>query len=341
MADGSPLKILSPSAWDPGNKEKLFQRERVIGSGGTSTVTAYMAEDGERVVVKASYCGQPNAMEVGSKEVATALDVVEMRRKTEPGSSAQAAHGGDDPFILRRPLSFKYERPCFYSVYPYVQSNLAQWLGEHPKRDAGLIKDFFLQILSILRSLRTRNYYYTDIKPTNFLVGHDSAGCNPRILIGDLGGLVVRGSARISTSPGRLPEDIKGQLSWSSMDVALSVLLGELLLQMLLKTRPQEEEAPATDVPGGDALAPLDDFLACVRERERGKKRSSSSRRPCHTELLGAAKRELAAGIEIEDPLSLDLLCIALLLMGFGDRKMCWQDVPSLHSPINSRATSR
>ena len=307
--------IVSPSR--DSSKEKLFKREKVIGSGGTSIVATYRAEDGERVVVKVSYCGKPDAMATGSREAITALDVSDPK-KTDCASAGYSlcstcrytAEG-----LLRRPLSYKYEAPCFYSVYPYVESNLAQWLNRHPKRDPKQVRDFFLQILTVLRCLRTRKYYYSDIKPTNFLVVYNSEGI-PHVEIGDLGGLVAYGDKTITISPGQLPDDVRSQLSWPTLDTALSVLLGALLLQMLIKS-----------VAPSDAVPPLIDFFACLR---------GQATEICKSELLTAAKTDLAAGISTDDPLSLDLISVALLLIGVGGLRLQWQDVPSLDSPINS-----
>ena len=55
-------------------KMTLFEKEKVIGIGGTGIVATYRSTSGERVVVKVSYCNQPKARETGTREMQTALD---------------------------------------------------------------------------------------------------------------------------------------------------------------------------------------------------------------------------------------------------------------------------
>ena len=102
---------------------------------------------------------------------------------------------------------------------------------------------------------------------------------------------------------------------WPRLDKAVSMLLGELLLQMLTKSGPAD-----------DANAPVVDFIACARRK------GAAAR--CEDELLRRVKADLA--LDANDPLVSDLLCVALLLMGFRGLYIDWQEVSTLDSPINS-----
>jgi serine/threonine protein kinase len=217
--------------------------------------------------------------------------------------------------MLRRPLSYQYSEPCFYAVFPFVENNLVQWLKKTPSRDPKVLRDLFMQTLTIMRCMRTRQYYYCDIKPSNFVV-LEREGAAPRIEISDLGGIVQYGDNNITISPGQLPDDMKKNLSWTNLDAALSMLLGEMLLQMLMKT-------PRAD----DSNPPVANFFACIQKQKK---------EVCEKELLKTVKRDLAVGISIDDALSLDLVCVAFMLMGFGGRHIDWQEVHTLASPINS-----
>lgn len=295
----------------------LFEKEKVIGVGGTGIVATYRSNLGERVVLKVSYCNNPQARQIGTAEMETALDASDPSKThcPQPGQFPlcnSCGYTADN--ILRRPLSYSYEAPCFYAVFPYVESNLAQWLQKNPIRDPQIIRDFFMQILSILRCLRTRKYYYCDIKASNFLV-QTVPGKPPRIEIGDLGGISQYGSNQITITTGQLPESMRQSLSWKNIDAALSMLLGEILLQMMVKT-------PTAS----DTIAPVVNFFACIQDQKKS---------ICEKSLLEMIENDLAHGISLQNPLCLDMLCVSFMLIGYKDMKLDWQDVVKLHSSIN------
>jgi serine/threonine protein kinase len=299
--------------------DKLYKKEKVIGKGATGIVCTYRAQDGDRVVVKVSYCGLPDAEATGTAEMRKALDAGDAS-KTDCGAatgySMCATCNYDATQILRPPLSYSYESPCFYAVFPYVRYNLAEWLFNNQKRKATTLRDMFLQTLSIMRCLRTRKYWYNDIKPSNFLVVENEGGREVRIEIGDLGGLDAYGAASITISPGRLAPDVVSKLSWNDLDASISTLLGELLLQMLTKTGS-----------GDDTNAPVVDYFACLQKQ---------SRVVCEKDLVAKVKSSLAAGLTLGDPLVVDLVSVAFLLMGYKEMKLSWQDVQGLSGPLNT-----
>lgn len=296
---------------------KLYTKEKVIGKGGTSVVATYRASDAERVVLKVSYCEKPDASETGTKEMLAALDASDPQKTdcSSAGFSLCPTCNYSAVQLLRRPISYEYAVPCFYAVFPFVENNLSQWLMKTSMRNPKVIRDFLMQAVTIMRCLRTRDFYYTDIKPSNFVVV-ESGGQPPRIEISDLGGLSQYGDRRITISPGQLPEAMKEHISWTDLDTVISLLLGEMLLQMLMKT-PKAE----------DYNRPVADFFGCLQ----GQKKSR-----CEQDLFKAVKSHLAAGITINDSLSLDLLCVAFLLMGFKGYRISWKEIHTLASPINS-----
>lgn len=307
--------ITAPSAAN--GEVTLFEKEKVLGVGGTGVAATYRSNNGERVVLKVSYCNKPQAREIGTTEMETALDASNPSKTDcqQPGQFPLCSTCGYTPDnIIRRPLSYSYEAPCFYAVFPYVESNLAQWLLKTPIRNPQTIRDLFMQILSILRCLRTRKYYYCDIKASNFLV-QITPDKPPRIEIGDLGGISQYGSNQITITTGQLPEKMRKNLSWENIDVTLSMLLGEILLQMLVRS--------PTD---SDTIPPVMNFFACIQNQKKS---------ICEENLLEIVEGDLANGISLQNPLCLDMLCISFMLMGFNNIKLDWQDIPKLQSSIN------
>ena len=185
-----------------------YRREKIIGRGGSGIVSTYRAASGERVIMKVSDCGSPTAAETGTQEVETALAVTDALQtdcaKAGFPLCLHCDYTAKD--LVRRPLDYKYVAPCFYAVFPYVQYNLIEWLKAHPRRDPKVVRDMFMQTLTILRCLRSRGYYYTDIKPSNFGIVHRDGKTTPYVQITDLGGITLYGKSNMVISPGRLPK---------------------------------------------------------------------------------------------------------------------------------------
>ena len=108
---------------------------------------------------------------------------------------------------------------------------------------------------------------------------------------------------------------MRKSLAWNDVDVAISMLLGELLLQMLTETPKADDDASSISI-----------FLTVfVIAKSRLAKK-----------LCSRPSRGLCDRNSTDDALSLDLLSVAFLLMGFTGEYISWQDVPTLVSPINS-----
>ena len=176
------------------------------------------------------------------------------------------------------------------------------------------MRDLFLQVIAIMRCLRDDDWWYVDIKPSNFLVQDLERG--PQIEIGDLGGLVRYGSKNVTISPSQLPKDTVAQLTWANLNSVISTLLGELLIQMLCAN-------PTTD----DTNRPISSFFGCLVDQ---------SKPQCEKDLLVSIRANLATGLSLDDELVVDLLATGFLLLGYRGMKLEWQDVTALASPMNS-----
>jgi hypothetical protein len=97
-----------------------------------------------------------------------------------------------------------YRNGGAYALYEYAPENLAEWLARHTTRRAADVVSIFLQIVSILRCLKSRQFFYDDLKPSNLLVWEDGTG-SPRVKVGDLGGLDRFNDPNITFTPSRLP----------------------------------------------------------------------------------------------------------------------------------------
>ena len=294
---------------------KIFFKEKIIGHGGTSVVCTYRAEDGDRIVLKVGYCGKSNALDLGTTESETAISIAESSLSSqEAGFPLCSSCSYNARELLRAPISYQYVAPCFYSIFPYREDNLAQWLLKNPSREAHQIKEMFLQIITILKSLRARDFYYCDIKPSNFFVriSHDN---QTKLEIGDLGGLVKFGDPHITISPSQLPAHMLTSLSWKNIDETISLLLGELLLQMLIASSDSRDD-----------IKPLNNLIGCLQNKNK---------ETCETLLLSEIKSHLAPGIDINRSLDLDLISLSFMLTGFRNYYLSWLDIQTLQSPVN------
>jgi serine/threonine protein kinase len=302
--------IVSPSA--ERGKDKEYKKESLLGRGGTSAVGSYRASDSERVAVKVSYCGDSDAEQKAEEEIRNARSAVSTADCSKSGYRLCDTCDYAASDLMRLPMASAYVAPCFQAVYPLVRRNLAQWLAKKPKRSSMVIREVFMQILSIMRCLRAAGWWYNDIKPSNFLVMDEDP---VRVQIGDLGGLVRYGDKRVTLSPGQLAKETVSSLSWANLNSAVSTLLGELLLQLLMDVEDSSDTNKA-----------LAGFFTCVNESPKG---------PCENQLLSSVRQGLAEGVLVSDPLVLDMLTIALLLIGFRGMKLEWQDVTALDSAVN------
>ena len=282
-------------------ENKIYPYVKLLGRGGTSSVDLYGDESLGYVVLKISYCQDPTGASKYAQEL-TALDRISKAGACSSKSVYwRRTQGQVNSFprdFIRKPLSWKFEDGCYYTLLDYYPENLADWLQKTPERTAEQVQGIFLQIVTILSCLREQKLYYNDLKPTNLLVKSFPGDPVPRVVIGDLGGIDGEESTRITVTPSRLPPELLRNLQWQKIDVLTGFLLGELILQLLMRP-----------ILVG-SVHPMNEFLRCLH--------SSSSSDSCIDEhLLPALKSSMASNLSLENPKVLDLSAIALNLLGY------------------------
>jgi len=289
-----------------------YRFSKTLGKGGTGSVGLYGDAATGQIVLKVSYCNVPDGLRLATEEANNALTVA----ASGPCASEDVLwRGSSDPYTaamtLRAPLATDFKNGCSFALYEYAPENLAEWLKRHTSRKPEDVVSIFLQVVSILRCLKKRKMYYDDIKPSNLLVWDDGSG--PRIKIGDLGGLDKFNDKSITFTPTRLPPSLRNQLSWDRVDLLTSFLLGELVLQLLLKP-PQPGEANA-----------MNDFFSCLQ---------ASDRDSCISKLLEHLRRNLAGGLSFKNAQIRDLAALALNLLGHKGLYVSADDIPYLKTPL-------
>jgi len=193
---------------------------------------------------------------------------------------------------------------------------LAEWLQHNPRRTPEQVVAIFLQLVSILRCLRGRGYFYNDLKPSNILMWSDG-GEVPRVKIGDLGGLDRESDAKVTVTPSRLPPKLLKRLSWRNLDVLGGFLLGELVLQLLFRP------------PRAGESHPMNDFLKCLH--------GDATQDGCIQKVLLALHSRLAPGLSLQDPRIRDLAALALNFMGYKGWYLTLEAALKLDSPLFAR----
>jgi len=284
---------------------------RTLGKGGTGAVGLYGDASTGQLVVKVSYCNAPNGRQLAAEEAANA-QAVAASGACAPGDLLWHGAAVAARDTLRAPLATDYRNGCAYALYEYAPENLAEWLARHTTRRAADVVSIFLQIVSILRCLKSRQFFYDDLKPSNLLVWEDGTG-SPRVKVGDLGGLDRFNDPNITFTPSRLPPALRNQLSWDRIDLLTSFLLGEIILQLLLR--------PAT--PGHPNA--MNDFFTCLQDTDRD---------ACATRLVDHLRRHLAGGLSFRDGQVRDLAALALNLLGYRGLYISADDIPHLRTPL-------
>jgi len=297
-------------------KGKPYPFKKALGQGGSGSVGLYGDEKLGYVVLKISYCNDPNGLEKSQKEADTALkiaslppcdkrDVFWRRNSSEPFKSQE---------MLRAPLSSVFHEGCSFSLYEYLPENLAEWLQHNPRRTPEQVVGIFLQLVSIIKCLRRRGYYYNDLKPSNILLWLEPGGL-PRVKIGDLGGIDKEGEGRITITPSRFPPKMLKNMSWKNLDVLTSFLLGELILQLLLRP------------PNAGETHPMNDFLKCLH---------SDAVDGCVRAVVSALHDRLAPGLSFGDPQIRDLAALALNFMGYKGWYIGLDQALTLKTPLTT-----
>lgn len=275
---------------------KTYSLRRVLGSGANGEVGLYEAAGADPIVVKANFCGDPDAESKGLSEEKAAKEASGAVGLCSPLVSrcAKCSLTGDS--ILRVPLETQYEGDCSFVVYPYFRKNLADWLADTLQRTPGQVVYIFQQLVGIVLCLKNAGYMYTDIKPSNFLVSGPVAA--PRLTIGDLGGLQKNSDVKsVEVSAGRVPKSMRNNLNISELDKVTSYLLGGMALELLI--RPSR---------GADAAHPLDSFFDCL---------SRSDSDSCVGGMLLRLRESLCPGLSLSDPQVRQLAAAALALLGY------------------------
>lgn len=294
-----------------------YRYSKALGRGGTGAVGLYGDVGVGQLVLKVSYCNVPDGLRLATEESANAAAVV------ASGACAPADvlwRGGGQAYMaaatVRAPLATDFRDGCAYAIYEYAPENLADWLKRHATRKPADVVSIFLQVVSILRCLKARQIYYDDIKPSNLLVWDDGNG--PRVKIGDLGGLDRFNDKSITFTPTRLPPTLRDQLSWDRVDILTSFLLGELILQLLIKpTAPGASNA-------------MNDFFACLQ---------ASDKDGCVATLLAHLRTHLAGGLSFKQGQIRDLAALALNLLGFRGLYISADDIPHLDTSLVPRGS--
>lgn len=306
MASSLPREVLYNGA--------TYRYTKTLGRGGTGAVGLYGDASMGQIVLKVSYCNVPDGLRLATEEAANAASVA----ASGPCAPADVLWRGGDGSLqaaatLRAPLATDFRDGCAYALYEYAPENLAEWLNRHSTRRVGDVVSIFLQVVSILRCLKARQVYYDDIKPSNLLVWDDGSGGPPRVKIGDLGGLDKFNDKSITFTPSRLPPTLRNQLSWDRVDLLTSFLLGELILQLLIKP-------PTPGQPNA-----MNNFFACLQNADRDS---------CITPLLDHLRRHLAGGLSFKNAQIRDLAALALNLLGHRGLYLTADDIPHLQTPL-------
>ena len=295
-------------------KGRPYPFKKALGQGGTGSVGLYGDEKLGYIVLKISYCNDPNGLQKSQKETENALKIASL-----PACDVQdvfwrrnAAEFFKSQDMLRTPLSTVFHQGCSYALYEYLPENLAEWLQHNPKRSPEHVVSIFLQLVSIIRCLRRRGFYYNDLKPSNILLWIEPGGL-PRVKIGDLGGLDKEGDGRITVTPSRLPPKMMKNMSWKTLDVLTSFLLGELILQLLFRP------------PKAGENHPMNDFLKCLRD---------NSADSCMKTILLALHERLADGLSLNDPQIRDLAALALNFMGYKGWYISLDQALTIKTPL-------
>jgi len=282
-------------------KDTTYPFARFLGRGGSGSVGLYGDEARGLLVLKMSYCGRPDAAALAAREVEAAQAVV-------AGPACGGLAGAD---LVRTPLATSFREGCAYALYDFVQENLTEWLQRKRRRRPAEVASIFLQVYTILACLKARGFYYNDLKPSNLLVAETPAG--PRVRIGDLGGIDRDGAATITVTKSRLPPSLVANLGWDRVGVLGAFLLGELTLQLLLRS------------PGFGERNVMNDYLSCLQAQAPD---------ACGFSLFESLPSDLADGLSLSDPVVRDLAAFAVLLLGYRGLSATLDELPALPSSV-------
>jgi serine/threonine protein kinase len=287
--------MLLPSTKVYGGKTYSFHK--LLGKGSAGEVGLYTSPGADPIVIKAQFCGDKDAEAKGQREAQTAKSAAEAvgACPTSVSRCAGCSLSGDG--MIRMPLATEYQAPCSLAIYPYFQKTLADWLADTETRAPAQVVSLFQQLLGIVLCLGSKGYYYTDLKPANFLVSGPAGA--PRLAIGDLGGLDTADMKQIVVTPGRLPAGMAQGLDVSQLDQVTAYLLGGMALELL--ARPSR---------GPDAAHPVDGFFDCLR-------RPDKDTDSCVRGFLDRLQTSMARGLDLKDPRVSSLAAAALTLLGY------------------------
>jgi serine/threonine protein kinase len=260
---------------------------------GTNALIALYVNDSSKIVAKIANCSDPVGKTKQQKQLALVNEAVANITSCKSFSSS---------CMFRLPLKVDTEGPCMIEYYDYIPTNLHEWIESHPERTSDQIKQLFLQLYAILMCLRNAGYWYNDIKGSNFLVKEDGT-----LIIGDLNGLNKFNDPNITLTPSHLPPSFTTSLSWSSLDVVTSFLLGDIILLLLV---------------GSSALA---SFYTCIQ---------SESVDRCLDSILDILRHKMPATLPITNDAVRDLAAIALILLGYRQLSTTTSEIQYLQTTI-------
>lgn len=274
---------------------KSYSLVKLLGAGNMGEVGLYQAGSGESIVIKANYCGNPDAQEKGMEEDRKARAAAAAVGNCSAAVSRCAACSLTGDGMIRVPLATEFSAPCSLAIYPYFRKTLADWLADTETRTPDQVTYLFRQLVGIVLCLNSKGYYYTDLKPYNFLVSGPAS--KPRLTIGDLGGLDTSDTQQLVITPERLPASLVQDLDVSKLDEVTAYLLGGMTLELL--ARPSR---------GADASHPIDAFFDCLRRADKDS---------CLGAFLKKLPISLAKGLSLSQPRIRDLVAAALTLLGY------------------------
>lgn len=284
---------------------------KMLGKGGTGAVGLYRRQRDDRqqerqLILKVSECNNPDGLRVSTQEIRRATEAAALI-----GSQCQASLcelcGFDGKSLARLPLAYRWKGQCMYAIYEFFKYDLNQWLKAHPSRTSAVVTSLFRQVAAMILCLRSTGYSYNDLKPENILVSDTDRG--PKITIGDLGGIDKWGDPDITITPLRLPYQNVRNVSWDSVDVLTSFLLGEVIFHLLLKP------------PHPDEAHPLDQLFSCLQDTPPD---------TCLGNISAALESQMAHGLSLKDKRISDLAALAMNLTGYRGLKVLIPDLKTL-----------
>lgn len=282
-----------------------YKLSRVVGRGTRALVALYasVSNPSDLLSAKVSYCNDPAGRAAQQAKVEQGRKVVALGSCPKACGACRAT---DLAQAVRVPRLVDTSGPCVIEFSTFLPTNLREWLVANSDRTPAQVQSVFLQVLDALLCLRSKGYWYNDVKLSNFLVTAQGD-----VVIGDLNGLDAQGQSSISFTPALVPPRLTRNLFWSTLDPLASFLLGDLVLELLLVTRQNPQ--------------PLAQFYRCIQGDDVD---------DCLQRIVAQLQTHLAPQLSLQNPKVLDLATMALMLMGYHKSSATLPQLRALPSEI-------